>query len=146
VIARADSLEVTVTGPTKGCVRGRACREVPIATNEITPVRRSSSARRTPPADPHQSDRVPTASGISDDLEVSSRGAPEAAAINGEYGVSDINGDVELTTDRAEECGSQRGGNARLTLAVATDSRHRCKGPERFAGRCRDVNGNIKGR
>ena len=108
-----DALEVNVTG--HKVLRAWARKDAD-HTNERTPVDIVPQGDRL--LIRTNQDRVPDNQRISDDLEVTvPRGVTvEARGHNGDYEVTDITGDVELSSDRADVRISRVGGNARLDI------------------------------
>lgn len=132
-----DALEVNITG--HKVLRAWARKDAD-RTNEHTPVEIVPQGDRL--LIRTNQDRVPDNQHISDDLEVIvPRGVTvEARGHAGDYEVSDITGDVELASDRADVRISRVGGNARLNigrsdLIRATD----VKGKIDLQGRGSDV-------
>lgn len=108
-----DALEINVTG--HKVLRAWARKDAD-RTNENTPVEIVPQGDRL--LIRTNQDRVPDSQRISDDLEVTvPRGVTvEARGHNGDYEVTDITGDVELASDRADVRISRVGGNARLEI------------------------------
>jgi DUF4097 and DUF4098 domain-containing protein YvlB len=108
-----DALEISVTG--HKMLRAWARKDAD-HTNEQTPVEIVPQGDRL--LIRTNQDRVPDSQRISDDLEVMvPRGVTvEARGHNGDYEVTDITGDVELASDRADVRISRVGGNARLDI------------------------------
>ncbi|HTS25244.1 MAG TPA: DUF4097 family beta strand repeat-containing protein [Bryobacteraceae bacterium] len=132
-----DGLEVSVTGHKVLQAWARADAD---RTNERTPVEIVPQGDRL--LIRTNQDRVPDNQRIHDDLEVTvPRGVTvEARGHNGDFEVSDITGDLELASDRADVRISRIGGNARLDigrsdLVRATD----VKGNIDLQGRGSDV-------
>jgi len=108
-----DALEVNVTG--HKVLRAWARKDAD-RSNEHTPVEIVPQGDRL--LIRTNQDRVPDNQRITDDLEVMvPRGVTvEARGHNGDYEVTDITGDVELASDRADVRLSRVGGNARLDI------------------------------
>ena len=112
-ITGGDGAEVVVTGRKSIRAWGRSDAD---KTNENTPVEIVPQGDRLLIRTNH--DRVPDNQRLSADLEVTvPKGlAIEARARTGDFEASDIAGDIELVTDRADVRLTRIGGNARLEV------------------------------
>jgi DUF4097 and DUF4098 domain-containing protein YvlB len=143
-VTGGDALEINITG--HKVLRAWARKDAD-RSNERTPVEIVPQGDRL--LIRTNQDRVPDNQRISDDLEVTvPRGVTvEARGHSGDYEVTDVTGDVELASDRADVRISRVGGNARLDigrsdLVRATD----VKGKIDLQGRGSDVElENIEG-